>query len=102
MASKKTKRAQEAGPAVSRPRGPDTVAERLKGKRGPPPRLAVPYTRALYRFREDQLEKLRSGAVAMTRRGAIDISALLRFLVDEWIAKGCPLPKDGGSGGARR
>lgn len=65
-------------------------------KRGPPPR-GIKYTRALYRFREDQLAALRVAALERARRhgvAAVDISAILRALVDEWIKGGAKLPKE--------
>ncbi len=97
---KKDKGTREAAAALFQGRGSDAVAA-VSGaaaprKRGPPPR-GFTYHRALYRFREDQLEALRRAALERAQRqgtASVDISAILRALVDEWIKGGAKLPKE--------
>ncbi len=102
MATKRTKGTKDASRELFRGRGSDAVAAVTGGataprKRGPAPR-DVQYTRALYRFREDQLEALRTAALERARRlgsASVDISAILRALVDEWIKTGAKPPHEG-------
>jgi hypothetical protein len=100
MATKKTG-TRDAAAALFRGRGSEAVAAvsgSTRRKPGPPPR-GFTYHRALYRFRTDQLEALRKAALERaTKQGtaSVDISAILRALVDEWIKAGAKLPKGDG------
>lgn len=99
MASK-GKGTKDASKALFQGRGSDAVAA-VSGataprKRGPPPR-GFTYHRALYRFRLDQLEALRKAALDRAQRlgtASVDISAILRALVDEWIKAGAKPPRE--------
>lgn len=91
---------KDAGRALFEGRGSDAVAAVSGGtaprKRGPPPR-GFTYHRALYRFRQDQLSALRKAALDRAQRlgtSSVDISAILRALVDEWIKTGAKAPRE--------